>query len=170
MILPRNRAEKILGHRLDGFDDARWSYYDVSASGKLLGGPYTSAEAKRLEPELNPRKRLYIYPNESARAKAKSALERRRLLPKSKRGGLDAAEAHAAGIGSGVLRARDIASGKRIDAYRVKAFFDRHRTNYLNAKVARKNWNDSKALQAWDLWGGEPLRKQVEAAVKKDKK
>ena len=122
-------------------------------------------------PEANPeRKKLYIYPNKSAVKIAKQALERRKDLPKSKRGGLDAMEAHEQGIGSGVLRARDIAAGKRINAYQVKAFFDRHRSNFVKAKADGKKWEDSKAWQAWDLWGGEPLRKQVEKAVAKDKK
>jgi len=79
-------------------------------------------------------------------------------------------QAHEQGIGSGVLRARDIAAGKRINAYQVKAFFDRHRHNYVKARADGKTWENSKAWQAWDLWGGEPLRRQVESAVKKDKK
>lgn len=113
---------------------------------------------------------LYIQPSAAARSVARRALDRRKRLPKSKRGGLTAAQAHEQGIGSGVMRARDIAAGKRVNAYQVKAFFDRHRQNYLNARTQEKRWEDSKAWQAWDLWGGEPLRKQVEAAVKKDRK
>jgi len=116
------------------------------------------------------RKKLYIYPNKSSRVVARRALDRRKKLPRSKRGGLDAQQAHEQGIGSGVMRARDIAAGKRINAYQVKAFFDRHRGNYTKARADGKKWEDSKAWQAWDLWGGEPLRKQVEAAVKKDRK
>lgn len=116
------------------------------------------------------RKTLYIYPNKAAVKIAKEAIDRRRKIPKSKRGGLDPAEAHEQGIGSGVNRARDIAAGKRINAYQVKAFFDRHRHNFLNAKAKGLRWEDSKAWQAWDLWGGEPLRKQVEKEVREDKK
>lgn len=116
------------------------------------------------------RKKLYIYGNQASRKVAARALERRKNLPKSKRGGLDPMQAHEEGIGSGVLRARDIAAGKRVNAYQVKAFFDRHRGNYLKAKAEGKRWEDSKILQAWDLWGGEPMRKQVEAAVAKDKR
>ena len=134
-------------------------------------GVHLNPDGSRVpNPSENPeRKKLYIYPNKSAVKVAKRALERRKKLPKSKRGGLDAMEAHEQGIGSGVLRARDIAAGKRINAYQVKAFFDRHRSNFVKAKADGKKWEDSKAWQAWDLWGGEPLRKQVEAAVKKDK-
>ena len=120
--------------------------------------------------EDNPRKKLYIYPNASSRKVAERALDKRREIPRSKRGGLDAIQAHEQGVGSGVMRARDIASGKRINAYQVKAFFDRHRGNYVKARADGKAWKDSKALQSWDLWGGEPLRKQVESAVSKDRR
>lgn len=116
------------------------------------------------------RKKLYIYPNKSARLVARRALDRRKKLPRSKRGGLDAQQAHEQGIGSGVMRARDIASGKRVNAYQVKAFFDRHRGNYMKARADGKRWEDSRALQAWDLWGGEHLRKQVERSAKIDRK
>lgn len=130
--------------------------------------PIPKRGIKRLKRSGNPRKTLYIKPNESAKKVAGRALERRKKLPRSKRGGLDAMQAHEEGVGSGVMRARDIASGKRINAYQVKAFFDRHRGNYVKAKADGKRWEDSKAWQAWDLWGGEPLRKQVESAVRKD--
>lgn len=116
------------------------------------------------------RKKLYIYANQASRKVAARALECRKELPKSKRGGLDPMQAYEEGVGSGVLRARDIVAGKRVNAYQVKAFFDRHRGNYLKAKAAGKRWEDSKILQAWDLWGGEPMRKQVEAAVRKDRR
>lgn len=116
------------------------------------------------------RKTLMIHANAAARRVAKSALERRKKLPKSKRGGLGPLEAHEEGVGSGVMRASDIAKGNRVNAYQVKAFFDRHRHNYVKARAEGKAWEDSKILQSWDLWGGEPMRKQVETAVKKDKK
>ena len=127
-----------------------------------------ASSTKSVEP--NPRKKLYIYPNDRARVVARRALDRRKDLPRSKRGGLDAIQAHEEGVGSGVMRARDIASGKRVNAYQVKAFFDRHRGNYVKARADGKKWEDSKAWQAWDLWGGEALRKQVESAVSKDKR
>ena len=40
-----------------------------------------------------------------------------------------------AGVGSGVLRARDIVAGKRVNAYQVNAFFNRHLKNYVNASI-----------------------------------
>jgi hypothetical protein len=74
-----------------------------------------------------------------------------------------------AGVGSGVLRARDIVAGKRVNAYQVNAFFNRHLKNYVNASIEGLKPVESRAIQAWLLWGGEPLRKQAAAAVRKDK-
>jgi len=116
------------------------------------------------------RRTLYIKPNEAAKRAAKRGLEARKKAKPSKRGGLDAQQAKEAGVGSGVMRARDIVAGKRINAYQVKAFFDRHKSNYVNAVLAGKKSHESKAIQAWLIWGGEPLRKQVEKAVAKDKR
>ncbi len=114
-------------------------------------------------------KKLYIKPNKSAQKAAKRGLEARAKAPKSKKGGLDAMQAYEMGVGSGVLRARDIVAGKRVNAYQVNAFFNRHRQNYINAKLKGLKPEESKAIQAWLLWGGEPLRKQVARAVEKDK-
>jgi hypothetical protein len=127
------------------------------------------AEAKKLKVVENPRKELYIRPNQSAILAAKRGLEARKKAPKSKKGGLSAMQAAEEGVGSGVLRARDIVAGKKINAYQVKAFFDRHQQNHLNAKLKGLKPEESKAIQAWLLWGGEPLRKQVESAVRRDK-
>jgi hypothetical protein len=69
-----------------------------------------------------------------------------------------------------VARARDIIAGKKVNAYQVKAFFDRHRQNYLNAKMKGLKPEESRAIQAWLIWGGEPLRKQAEREVAKDEK
>lgn len=114
-------------------------------------------------------KKLYIQPNKAAQKAAKRGLEARRKAPKSKKGGLDAVQASMAGVGSGVLRARDIVAGKRVNAYQVNAFFNRHRNNYVNASIEGLKPVESRAIQAWLLWGGEPLRKQAAAAVRKDK-
>lgn len=114
-------------------------------------------------------KKLYIKPNKSAQKAAKRGLEARAKAPKSKKGGLDAMQAYEMGVGSGVLRARDIVAGKRVNAYQVNAFFNRHRHNYINAKLKGLKPEKSRAIQSWLLWGGEPLRKQVARAVEKDK-
>ena len=116
------------------------------------------------------RKTLYIQPNKSSIAAAKRGLKAREKAPKSKKGGLDALQAHEQGIGSGVLRARDIVAGKRVNAYQVKAFFDRHHQNYLNAKLKGLKPEESRAIQAWLIWGGDPLYRQVKRAVEKDKR
>jgi hypothetical protein len=116
------------------------------------------------------RKKLYIYPNKSSIKAAQRGLRAREKAPKSKKGGLDAMQAADQGIGSGVLRARDIIAGKRINAYQVKAFFDRHQGNYLNAVAKGLKPEESKAIQAWLIWGGGPLYSQVKRAVERDKK
>ena len=117
-----------------------------------------------------PRKTLYIQPNKGAIAAAKRGLEARKKAPKSKKGGLDTQQAKEEGVGSGVARARDIIAGKKVNAYQVKAFFDRHRQNYINAKLKGLKPEESRAIQAWLIWGGEPLRKQAERAVAKHEK
>lgn len=116
------------------------------------------------------RRTLYIQPDAASIAAAKRGLEARKKAQKSKRGGLDPQQAHAEGVGSGVARARDIIAGKRVNAYQVKAFFDRHRNNYINAKLKKLKPEESKAIQAWLLWGGEPLRKLAIKAIEKDKR
>jgi len=126
----------------------------------------------------NPRKELYIQPVKAAKKWAKLGLETREKAPKSYKGGLDTVEAGEQGIGSGVARARDIVAGKKINAYQVKAFFDRHRGFYQDAmaefatqdKPLKEFAIRQPSIQSWWLWGGEPLRKQVERAVAKDKK
>ncbi len=90
-----------------------------------------------------------LVPPESVRAAARRGLESRRKAPKSRRGGLTAAEAGAQGIGSGVVRAQTLASGRAVSPETVKrmhAFFSRH----------RKNKDTPKGRIAWDLWGGDP--------------
>ena len=114
-------------------------------------------------------RKLYIKPNKAAQRAAKRGLEARARAPKSKKGGLTALQAAMEGVGSGVLRARDIVSGKKVNAYQVNAFFNRHRNNYINAKLNGLKPDESRAIQSWLLWGGEPLRKQAASAVRKDK-
>jgi len=182
MIVSRAKAEEYLGKKLEGLGGRKRSYYVLTKDGsKNLGGPYTKEKAKeRLKqvetfkrmgnPESeNPRKRLYIKPSQSAIRAARRGLEARRKAPRSKKGGLSPAQAHQEGVGSGVARARDIAAGKKVNAYQVKAFFDRHRGNYLDAKKKGLKAEESKIIQAWLLWGGEPLRKQATKAVERDK-
>jgi len=110
-------------------------------------------------------KRIPVTPPPAARKAAKRALEARSSAPKSKRGGLDTKQAGAQG--SGVARARDIAAGKDVDAKQVKAFFDRHEGNYKKAVAKGTPLAESKAKQAWGLWGGSSMRRAAESAVAK---
>jgi hypothetical protein len=98
---------------------------------------------------------------------AREALERRKKLPRSKRGGLSRTEAAAQGITSGVEQARRIAAGKTMDAAQVHRFFSRFSGMRDDAVLQGKRWEDSKVLQAWDLWGGDPAREAVRKLVAK---
>lgn len=108
---------------------------------------------------------VYFYPPVKGRRIAAEALAVRASLPRSKRGGLSTKEAGAAGVGSGVARARDIISGKRIDARQVARFYDRFGPRIREAKRAGLTMRDSKVLQADGLWGGEATEKAARAAL-----
>lgn len=93
-----------------------------------------------------------------ARTLARSALERRSRLPKSKRFGLDERQASSAGVYSGVKRARNIISKRSLsmrEAKRVAAF-----GRFLNKTGPR-------AQGAIDLWGGRRFIKKARAFVRK---
>ncbi len=108
---------------------------------------------------------VYIEPNKTAKRNAQRGLNARARAKKSKRGGLTTREAGRAGIGSGVARARDIVAGRRVDAKRVASFFARHRANYEAAKAKGLQPEDSPAIQAWLLWGGDALDRQAARAL-----
>lgn len=82
----------------------------------------------------------------------------------SKRGGLDADEARAQGVTSGVLRAESIAKGQWQPAEDVNAFFQRFKGTYQGAQD--KPWDDSKVQQAWDLWGGDAMWRAAQKALR----
>lgn len=107
---------------------------------------------------------LTITPPRAAQHVAARALAVRRLLPPSRRGGLSTAQAHEQGIGSGVQRAVDIAAGRRVDAARVRRFFSRFQGTVAKARAQGKTIHDSKAIMAWDLWGGDPMWRAVRLA------
>lgn len=121
---------------------------------------------------------VYFEPPKAAYKWARWGLEARKNAPRSKKGGLSTREAGKQGIGSGVARARDILAGKRLNAYQVKAFFDRHEHNYEPAiKRAKKRAKaegialkvaaeDEPSVQSWWQWGGEPARRGAEKAVR----
>lgn len=98
-------------------------------------------------------------PPQSVRSAAKRGLEMRRN--NGGKGGLDAKEASAQGIGSGVVRAQNLSSGQGISydtVKRMKAFFDRHEQNKHgpNGKVA------------WALWGGDAGRAWANSIIKQE--
>lgn len=110
--------------------------------------------------------KIYVTPPQAAKTFARRGLEAREKASKSKKGGLTTQQAGEEGVGSGVARARDIIAGKRVDAKQVKAFFDRHEKNYKKAKARETPASEEKAIQAWWLWGGDPMRKAAEQAIK----
>jgi hypothetical protein len=108
---------------------------------------------------------ISFKPPKSVRAIARAGLERRKK--NHGKGGLSASQAHAQHIGSGVVRATNLANGKNVSPAtvgRMLSFFGRH----------QKNKNTPKGKTAWMLWGGSPgwawarkLKRQMEAADKK---
>jgi hypothetical protein len=77
------------------------------------------------------------------------------LREKYGRGGLDASQAKAEGVGSGVARARDIINGNlSLDTVkRMYAFFSRHEKNY-DPKKRLPDGGPTAGTIAWLLWGG----------------
>lgn len=77
------------------------------------------------------------------------------LREKYKRGGLDASQAKAEGVGSGVARARDIINGNLSleTVKRMNAFFSRHEKNY-RPDVKEADGGPTAGTIAWYAWGG----------------
>lgn len=78
---------------------------------------------------------------------AREALEIRETLPKSRR----------AGTLVGLRRANQIANGDNLSEQtliRMRSYLLRAREDYRNAKRAGLNASNSKAIQAYMLWGG----------------
>lgn len=95
-------------------------------------------------------------PPQAVRAAARRGLEMRRA--NGGKGGLDASEAAAQGIGSGVVRAQTLASGKSIPLETVKrmhSFFARH----------EKNKHGPNGKVAWALWGGDAGKRWADSIV-----
>ncbi len=111
------------------------------------------------------RARVLVKPPKSAQKAARAALNLRARLPASRRGGLEPFEAAQLGITSGVAQARRIAAGHGVDARQVAAFFARHAGNVMRARLEGKSAAESKAIQAWQLWGGDTMRRAAMAAA-----
>jgi hypothetical protein len=91
-----------------------------------------------------------FLPPKKVRKVAERGLE---LRNKFKRGGLSSRIAGKLGIGSGIVRATNLASGKRVSyrtVKRMKAYFSRHH------KDKRQGWDNenkpSNGYIAWMLW------------------
>jgi hypothetical protein len=91
-------------------------------------------------------------PTDAMRNNARRGLA---LREKYNRGGLDASQAKSEGVGSGVVRARDIINGNlSLDTVkRMYAFFSRHEKNY-NPKKKMPDGGPTAGTIAWLLWGG----------------
>jgi hypothetical protein len=101
----------------------------------------------------------------AVRTAAKKGLELRKAAPKSKKGGLTQKEASKQGIGSGVARAAQLASGRGVSLETIKrmvSFFARHQKNY--------DKGGERAKIAWLLWGGNAGKAWANGIAKKQSK
>ena len=76
--------------------------------------------------------------------------------------GLPSQEAGKQGIGSGVVRASNLANGKKVSAStlrRMSAFFSRHEKN-------KSGGEDDAGYIAWLLWGGDAGRAWASRTLK----
>ncbi len=100
-------------------------------------------------------------PPKAVRNAARVALNRRRSVPPSKKGG----------TAIGVARARDLSGGRNVSldtVKRMKSFFARHDTPAERRN--RRNDPKSKASIAWGLWGGNAGRRWAESVIKREEK
>lgn len=98
-------------------------------------------------------------PPKAVQEAARRGLE---LRKKHKKGGLTSQEAGKEGVGSGVVRASNLANGKKVSAAtlrRMSAFFSRHEKN-------KSGGEDDAGFIAWLLWGGDPGRSWARKTLK----
>ena len=98
-------------------------------------------------------------PPKAVQAAARRGLE---LRKKHKKGGLSSKEAGKQGIGSGVVRASNLANGKKVSEAtlrRMVAFFSRHEKN-------KSGGEDDAGYIAWQLWGGDAGRSWAKRTLK----
>lgn len=116
------------------------------------------------------------YP--TTRAMQAAARKGLRLRREFKRGGLSTQEAGKQGIGSGVARARDIASGRDLPIEtwkRIRGYFQRHRSDKDAAGSPARGFfgddmNPSAGYVAWLLWGGDTALKTAERIIAQDER
>lgn len=98
---------------------------------------------------------------QAVRDNARRGLEYRRKQTKADKAGLTAQEAGKQGIGSGVVRATQLAGGGRVSLTvlrQMRDFFNRHAGNKaIAAEHKGEPWKD-KGYVAWLLWGGDAAR------------
>lgn len=102
----------------------------------------------------------FIPPQAVADA-AKRGLEAREKASPSDKGGFTVKQASKHGIGSGVQRAVNLKNRDALSLKTVKqmhSFFSRHEGNYRKARQRGEKPSESRAIQAWLLWGGDPGR------------
>jgi hypothetical protein len=120
---------------------------------------------------------INFKPPQSVSSAAVRGLMLRREQSKSQKAGLDAKQASAQGIGSGVQRAANLKNRSTMDpstVKRMKAYFDRHASNYQ--LDAGKSPKEDKGYVAGLLWGGDAGKswsnkvvRQMEAADQRGK-
>ncbi len=112
--------------------------------------------------------KIDFKPPKEVRDSAKKGLE---LRKKFNRGGLSSQEAGKLGIGSGIIRASNLARGINISPSTIKRmhnYFSRH------ASDKKPGWSNSKnptnGYIAWMLWGGNPGKTWANKILKEMKK
>lgn len=91
---------------------------------------------------------------------AKKALETRESLPMSRR----------AGTPVGIARANQLANGVNLSLNtlkRMRSYLERAEPAYRDAKAQGKSMEESKAIQAYYLWGGPRALAWVNAQISK---
>lgn len=100
-----------------------------------------------------------VAPNYIAKAAKKGLEARDKARPSLK-----------AGTRTGLARANQLANGENVSKdtlVRMRSFLLRHRDNYRKAVSAGKTAENSKAIQAYLLWGGPRALAWVNAELKK---
>jgi len=91
---------------------------------------------------------------------AREALEIRKTLPKSRQ----------AGTPVGLARANQLANGENVSLstlIRMRSYLLRSRQNYRQAKQRGLNAKNSKAIQAYMLWGSTPALRWAQSQITK---
>jgi len=91
---------------------------------------------------------------------ARRVLDVRETLPKSRR----------AGTPVGLARANQLANGDNLSLQtliRMRSYLLRARENYKRAKAQGKTRENSKSIQAYELWGSTPALRWAESQITK---